>query len=95
MKLFFTVLIVAVLGGVCDQGYSHGIENKTGAGLPQVFTVAVGEDAFETLRDVLLQQQSGETNFYIGKRCVAVGFVSVKLFEGNPTLQQDNEKVRS
>ena len=95
MKLFFMVLTVAVVGGVFEQGRDDTFKTKSMAGLSQMVAVAADHEEFDPLRDVLLQRESEESNFYIGQRCVAVGFVSVKLFEGNPALQEDNEKVRS
>ncbi len=94
MKLLFAALIM-VMG---STGYEGELNQETGLekgnAFPKKFIVAVNEDMFEPLNDILAKNQSGATNFYIGQRCVAAGFVSVKLFEGNPSLHDENEKVR-
>ena len=96
MKLFLAILLLASGNGFSAPILGDGDGEKEEAVFVDNFlNVTAQEYEFDPLRDILLEEPSDGLNYYIGKRCVAVGFVSVKLFEESPEFEEENQKVRS
>tara|TARA_B100000530_G_C15816065_1_gene431548 strand:+ start:375 stop:890 length:516 start_codon:yes stop_codon:yes gene_type:complete len=96
MKVFLAIVFLMSGDGFSKYHSEPGGRGSGGLfGLNNFLSTVAEESGFKPLREILIQNPSEGLNYDIGKRCVAVGFVSVKLFEGSPEFEQENENVRA
>jgi len=95
MKLLLAILVLSGEAVIPKGDWWDSVRPGVNSSPSGYFRIGAQDSEFSPLREILLRQQSNDLNYYIGKRCVAVGFVSVKLFEGSQEFEQENEKVRS